>query len=687
MYKFPKKDNLSKNKILSKDKDDFANTIHLGLNFLGIYNTVYDITANLNYGKHNFLISDNTNDFSLVNSILSKNLINNNQVVICKNNAGNIGFIAIDNSNNDILFYNDNGVDKLLDKDIGNIDCYILAKKTVADNKTHLLEKIDIFSLLKGGLLRIILASVFIHILSLVVPFYTSIYFNTIVPNQAWSTMISLSLGVLIAILFAAALKEARFAIGQWYSRKINNIAADKALNYIKDNHKYLSNVSDLARTWMDMPNLTKLSMGFSSAEFVLPTIDLIASIFYFIVIYIIADYLVIVPIIISIIIILSANSIAKNLIIQEDSLLDISKTKNSSIVAFVRGINQIKLFGKNSLFYNNLKQAIYLSTDKSKTISQLNSQFQNVIQSMTQIQTLFLLFVGLVGMVSGDLTTGGVFASLLLTGRLSANIGGVYGLILQKHKYKQSSLTIKTLNNELAYVDLDNRKIKLCNFKGNITLSNLCHNYGNINALKGVNLTISSGDILVICGDSGSGKSTMLNIISGIIYPSGGSVFYDDIVHNKISDDDILTHTTMALQQAVLFSGSVASNFANYKSETELLAKLKKIAIMDFVLNSAAGLGITVEDNGVNLSSGQAQAISIARALVKDDAKVILLDEPLNALDKKQQANLIKYLQNNAQGKTIIIASNDESLMAMANKIVKLQNGVVISNSTRAIK
>ncbi len=548
-------------------------------------------------------------------------------------------------------------------------------KNTYKDNKTK------IFKDLKGGMFRIILASIFIHILSLVIPFYTSVYFNIIVPNEAWATMISLSIGVLIAILFAAILKEARVAIGQWYSKRNYDIANDKSLNYINKNHKHSSNIENINRVWLDLPDTIRLSLGYSSAEFVLPMIDFIASIFYFIVIYIIADYLVLVPIFASLIVLFSANKIAKSVIVAEDRLLDINKIKHSHMTSFVNGINQIQLFLETTPFIDNLKQSLAKSSDENKYISQLNAQLQNVIYSMAQVQTLLLLFVGLVGMVNNDLTTGAVFASLLLTGRLSANVGGVYNLILQKHKYNQASQILNDLDTKIKPTFSSDAKIQLSNFKNNINVNNLYHNYTTVNALSGINISIRQNDIMVISGDTGSGKSTLLNLISGIIYPQKGTIFYDDVIHNKISTDDLRKNIAISLQQPIVLSGTVASNFIWHGSEKELLTKIASVGLLDFVLKSAVGLGIEIIDNGINLSAGQKQAISITRVLI-DDANVILLDEPFSALDTKQKAKLINYLQSNNENKTIIIVSNDNELIAIANKVVKLQNGIIISNS-----
>ncbi len=548
-------------------------------------------------------------------------------------------------------------------------------KNIYKDNKTNASKD------LKGGMFRIILASIFIHILSLVIPFYTSIYFNIIVPNEAWATMISLSVGALIAILFAAVLKEARTAIGQWYSRRNYNIANDKSLDYINKNHKYSSNIENINRVWLDLPDTIRLSLGYSSCEFVLPMIDFLASIFYFIVIYVIAGYLVIVPISISLIVLFAANKIAKSVIVAEDRLLDINKIKHSYMASFVNGINQIQLFLQATPFTDNLKKSLAKSADETKYISQLHAQLQNVVQSMAQVQTLLLLFVGLVGLVNNDLTTGAVFASLLLTARLSANIGGAYSLILQKHKYNQALKILDDLDNTVKPILSNDKTNQLRNFKNNININNLSHNYGTLNALSGINLSIKPNDIVVVSGDTGSGKSTLLNLISGIIYPQKGTIFYDDLIHSRVSTDDLRKNIAISLQQPIILSGTIASNFLWHGQEQELLAKIASIGLLDFVLKSAVGLGIEIIDNGVNLSAGQKQATSLTRVLI-DDASIILLDEPFSALDTKQKTKLTHYLQNNSKNKTIIIVSNDNELMEIANRIVKLQNGIIISNS-----
>ena len=685
--------NNSKKQVHSnQDKQSLSELIHHGLVYLGIESSSEDISYRLSIQDDIFSLDVKTFSGLLFScqSLTSNTLLNFEQIIIVKDEQGKFGLILPENIHSDSILLNyDDGSNRevKLDKVI-NTQCYILEKYSIktSEKAQEIVENTNIFSLLKGGLFRIIFASIFMHILAMVVPFYTSVYFNTIVPNEAWSTMIALSLGALLAIVFSALLKEARLVIAQWYSQRIDNITSENALNYMIKNHRYLSSVDELGRTWLDLSATMQRAMSFSSATFVLPVIDLLASIFYLIIIYIIADYLVLVPMVIGLLIMFFAKNISGELIDQEDAMFEVSKDKNSSTIEFVKSIEQLQLFPNKPLFFNHLKHALLDFSEKNNTMSILSARFQTIVQSLAQVQTLLLLFVGLVGMVSHDLTVGGVFATLLLTGRLVSNFSGVFTLILQKHKKIQAKSVLAQIEGQVVLnKTTDARKVLLKSFQGRLRIESLSHQYQNINALQNINLSVEPKEFIVISGNTGSGKTTLLKLIAGLLAPKIGAIFYDDLRHDQLSQPNLAHHVSLALQQPVILSGALMSNFYWKKDSTSLKQKLQELGIMDFMLNSSIGLDLMLESDGGNLSGGQRQAISIARSIIRsDEPKLLLFDEPLSALDGKQQLQFINYLKEKCQDKTIIIVSNDRPILLIASRIIQLQDGKIISNVKR---
>lgn len=673
-------------------KKSLAYIIALGLEHYGFNETPTTIENYLSYDKDSqcFLLDEFClPQIQLTHQTLTKdNLLAFNTLVIIDDKDLGFGIIFPQSTHQDstIIYWSNGSASAKKHHNLLDINCYLLKKQVLHDIKKSVTYAPTnrIFNYLKGGLFNIILASILMHIFVMVVPFYTSIYFNTIVPNEAWFTMIALSFGALLAVGFTAILKEARSIIGQWYSKRIDNLSTQNSIDYIVKYHKYFANQIDLGKTWIEMPSTMQQAMNRASAIVVLPLIDLYASILYLIIIYLIAGYLVVVPIIIGLIIILVAQRFANKFIKLEDEALKVNKDKNALMVEYVRSIYQIQLFPTPPLFVNQLKQSFLEFHEKNNILSRVSSSFGNFIQSITQIQTLLLLFVGLVGMTSHELTVGGVFATLLLTGRLSSNFGAVFGLLLQKHRQSQAESLLSDLDTQIQKINHKPiKKMTMLRYKGHLNLEKVCFSYGQNSIIRHLDLCLKPNELVVIYGNNGCGKTTLLHLIAGLLNPDSGTLFYDDLKHTQLSQYYLANHVSLALQHASILSGTIEDNFFWQKDKKSLEIRLKKLAFFDFILNSSLGLNAEVNTDGSDLSSGQRQIISLARALVRSpDAKLLLLDEPLAALDGEQQLHLINYLQTLRTKMTIIIVSNDRPLLSIADRILKLENGVLIKES-----
>lgn len=213
------------------------------------------------------------------------------------------------------------------------------------------------------------------------------------------------------------------------------------------------------------------------------------------------------------------------------------------------------------------------------------------------------------------------------------------------------------------------------------ISITNVKKNYGNgenrIEVLKGISLTIDEGDFVVILGPSGSGKSTLLNVISGLEYPDGGSVKYNDTDIARLNDTMLTNfrkeHIGFIFQQYYLLANMNVEE--NVKMGADLCGNKNYMEMIE-----AVGLGDKRRKYPSELSGGQQQRVSIARALAKNP-KVLFLDEPTGALDEETGRQILDYIVKLQQKLhfTIIMVTHNLNVADMSKTIIRMNSGKIV--------
>ena len=205
------------------------------------------------------------------------------------------------------------------------------------------------------------------------------------------------------------------------------------------------------------------------------------------------------------------------------------------------------------------------------------------------------------------------------------------------------------------------------------IKVSNLTHYYNKDLALQNINLEIKKGEFVAIIGESGSGKSTLLSILSTLLKPTSGDLFFEDTNYKEIKDIDSFRKNSIGF----IFQFHYLINYLSVK-ENILLANEK--ATNEDIYNLLKSLHIeNLMDKYPNeISGGQRQRVAIARALI-NNPKVIFADEPTGNLDSKNSLNVFELFKNlTEKGTTIIVATHDKALANLANKIYEVKDGKI---------
>ncbi|MCL6474652.1 MAG: ABC transporter ATP-binding protein/permease [Firmicutes bacterium] len=221
---------------------------------------------------------------------------------------------------------------------------------------------------------------------------------------------------------------------------------------------------------------------------------------------------------------------------------------------------------------------------------------------------------------------------------------------------------------------------------RGEIEFRNVSFGYrpGQL-VLKNVNLHIRPGEVVALVGPSGAGKSTLVNLIARFYDVTDGQVLIDGVDVRDIKLESIRRNVGMVMQESLLFSVTIKENIAygrHNATEEEIVRAAKQADLHDFILTLPDAYDTKIGEDGIKLSVGQKQRLSIARAILTDP-KILILDDATSALDSQTEANVQQALEHVMQGRTSIVIAHRLSTVVNADKIVVLDKGEVVDIGT----
>ena len=254
---------------------------------------------------------------------------------------------------------------------------------------------------------------------------------------------------------------------------------------------------------------------------------------------------------------------------------------------------------------------------------------------------------------------------------------------INQFQQFNASTLKIRSLEDEEPLIK--NREIKKrdTGISGSIRFKNVTFAYNGDRVLKNVNFSAAAGDTIAIVGPTGSGKSTIINLLSRFYDPTYGTIYIDDINLKNIDLRTVQQNVASAMQDVFLFSDTIRNNIAygTPNATDEDIIRVAKLAdAHDFILKTTDGYNTMVGERGVGLSGGQRQRISLARALLKNPS-ILILDDTTSALDMETEYSIQENLKETKRTKIII--AHRISSVKNADLILVLNHGNLVEWGT----
>jgi len=349
-------------------------------------------------------------------------------------------------------------------------------------------------------------------------------------------------------------------------------------------------------------------------------------------------------------------------------------------------GISVIKAYGIEPQTSINFATLAKESKEKQIDLARVQAWFFPMMILLIGISNLIVIYIGGMQYIDGEIESIGTIAEFIIYVNLLtwpvATVGWVTSIV------QQAEASQKRINEFLRIEpEIKNPVTHTSEITGDIEFNNVSFTYDdtNIQALNNVSFKIEEGETLAILGKTGSGKSTILDLIGRLYDIDKGSILINKQNINQVNLTNLRDNIGYVPQEAFLFSDSLKNNIKFGKQDAtdeEVILAAKNAQVHKNISKFNNGYDTILGERGITLSGGQKQRVSIARAIIKLP-KILLFDDCLSAVDTETEEKILKNLNKITEGKTTIIVSHRVSSAKNADKIIVLEDGEIVQQGT----
>lgn len=357
--------------------------------------------------------------------------------------------------------------------------------------------------------------------------------------------------------------------------------------------------------------------------------------------------------------------------------------TLSSYVQETFSGIRVVKSYVKEDFIREGFEAQSEEYKQESLSLVKVQAYFYPIMLLMVGLSTIITVYIGGLQVMEGKISSGNIAEFIVYVTQLTfpvTSLGWVTSLI------QRAAASQKRINEFLkTKPEIVNPNPNPLWVKGNIKFENVSFTYPDtgIKALKNVSFEIEKGELLAIIGRTGSGKSTIANLIMRMYDVDEGSIKIDGQNIQHINLEDFRSKTGFVPQEVFLFSDTIARNIAFGLDEldmTQVEQAAKNAAVYKNIIAFDKKFETYVGERGITLSGGQKQRISIARAIIKEP-EILIFDDCLSAVDTKTEEEILNNLGKVMKGKTSVLIAHRVSTIKNANKILVLEDGEIVEH------
>ena len=351
----------------------------------------------------------------------------------------------------------------------------------------------------------------------------------------------------------------------------------------------------------------------------------------------------------------------------------------------FFSGINVVKSYGIEPSVIADFNSLADQSKQKNIDLSKVQALFFPLMILLIGVSNLMVIYIGGKQYIDGEIQIGVVAEFIIYVNMLTwpvAVVGWVTSIV---QTAEASQERINEFLREIPEIQGDD--VAPSSVLGNISFQNVRLTYDdtNIEALKGVSFTVKAGETMAILGKTGSGKSSIVNLISRLYDATSGQISVDGIPITQLNLDSLRSAIGFVPQDPFLFSDTISNNIRFGKedaSKEEITMATQNAVVHDNILEFKDQYNTVLGERGVTLSGGQKQRVSIARAIIKNP-KILIFDDCLSAVDTETEEKILENLERVSKEKTTFIISHRVSSVKNADQIIILNDGEIVQQGT----
>jgi ATP-binding cassette, subfamily C, bacterial LapB len=539
----------------------------------------------------------------------------------------------------------------------------------------------------KWAYTQVMLAAVLANVLGLVISLFTMVVYDRILPSGAIDSLVALTSGVALALIFDFLIKTLRAGFidraglraDMVMGRRIFDNLLDMQMKSKKESTGAISSIMREFETLRDF---------FTSATLV-AIVDLPFVFLFIAVTALIGGPLALVPLVTVILVLIIGAGVQPILSRLARLSFANGQTKQSVLVETISGLESIKAVGaapQMRLRWEDAMQRQSSHGTRSREITQFAINAASFLQQAAQV---VIVVYGAILITQGQTSMGALIACVMMTGRALSPLGQLAQTLTRMNQARMSYRSLNALMASASERPEGRGWISRPRLNGDIDFDNVSFTYPNqtVAAVSQLSFSIKAGERVAVIGRIGSGKSTISRLLLGLYQPDTGQVRVDGIDIGQIDPGDLRRNIGAVLQDIWLFSGTIRENIAvgaNRPHDHEILSAAKVAGVDEFVARHPSGYDLRLLERGEGLSGGQKQAITLARALV-GKPPILLLDEPTSATDMHSEAALIKRLAAETAGCSLLIVTHRTALLELVDRVIVIEQGRIVADGPKS--
>lgn len=578
--------------------------------------------------------------------------------------------------------------------EMGNARALLVAPPALESSHGDVIERLQSTRWFWGSLWRfrrsfyeVILLTVVVNVLALSLTILTMSVYDRVLPNQAYTTLWAISIGVTLSILFEFAARCWRLTLLDKVGKKMDLLLGGLVFRHVMtmrletQQNQSSGSFASVIREYESVRDfITSMTLTLLT--------DLPFMFLFIFVIGYLAGPLAWVPVVGAVITLVVLGIAQAPLARLMRESLRQSAVKSGLIVESLNAMDALKSLRAETTVARQHDRIAETSSDiamRTRAVTGITSQFT---QTVTQLCTVAILAWGVYLVGDNKITSGALIAAVMLLSRAMAPLSSVAMLAM---RFQQSRTSLVTLN-RIMQRPLERQPgvayFHRSRWEGRLEARNLAFKYSpQLPAVfEGLNVRIEPGEKVAILGRMGGGKSTLLRLLAGLYQPTEGDIVLDGVDLRHVDVADVRASLRMLTQDTRLMQGSLLDNLrlaAPHASDDDILEAVKLTGVADFVRQHPQGLNMQVGEGGRMLSGGQRQAVALSQ-LVLSSAQVLLLDEPTASMDNTSEVLVQRAIAEVSKNRTLVLVTHKANLLSLVDRVIVMEGGRVVLDGPR---